>query len=186
MSDQIHEVVITPAQRFALMNLAHDNGQKVQGQRGRLYRRFLRAFGITQILDTADEHKGSLSVAMATSKKPAVFTLTDENIDYALGLQEVERAPAVERTLGSLWDALEAIKAKRPYDDDAGVPVYDPAAEDWAPPKALAEVPVAERIADYLRAQGHLEAATLVDGGGWDRPAPNGEASPQPEDRPQA
>lgn len=147
MSDQVFDVAVTPAQRFALVNLSHAEGQKMKGQRARFFRRFTRAFGLVPILETADDHQGRVNVELMTSRKPAVHTLTVENIEYALGLDDSEeRVPAVERTLGPLFDALEAIRAKRPYDADlAGVPMYDPTTEDWAPAKQLAVVAVEDR-----------------------------------------
>ena len=193
MSDtQVFDVAITPAQRFALVNLSHSQGQKMKGQRARFFRRFTRAFGLVPILDAADDHKGRVNLELMASREPAVHTLTIENIDYALGLDDSEeRAPAVERILGPLFDVLECIKAKRAYEDEtAGVPMHDPTAEDWRPAKELGAVAVEQRIADYLRAQGHGPAAELVDRGGWDKPATpangNGTPAPQPEVQPEA
>lgn len=195
MADQVWQVAVTPAQRFILLQLSHAEGQKVKGQRSRVYRRFNRFFGLVAILDAAEEHKGVVSKALRISRSPALFTLTAENVDYALELAEVERNTIADRTIGPLFDALEDLKAGRePAASDhlltgATVPPYDPAAEDWAPePPPKAPQPIPERIAAYLRAEGHPDAAELVDRGGWDKPAPtpNGTPAPQGEGRPEA
>lgn len=187
MTDQIFTVAVSPAQRLVLVNLAHDDGQKVKGQRARAYRRFLRAFGLMPILETADDHGGKVNQTLRQSRAPALFTVTAENVDYALDLVEVERATAVDRTIGPLFDALDDLRAKRSYDPPTGALPYDPAAEDWKPePPAKPERPVAEQIAAYLRLHGHDVAAEIVDGGDWDKPAANGIPAAQPEERPEA
>lgn len=180
--EQVSKVAVTPAQRYVLVVLSHAEGQKVKGQRSRAYRRFNRGFGLTGILDAVDDHKGDVNQALRISRAPALFTLTAENVDYALDLVEVERATAVDRTIGPLFDVLDDIKAKRAYEDPVGVD-FDAATEDWAPQKP---VPVEEQISAYLRAKGEIHAAELVDQGGWDKPGPNGASAPQGEDRHEA
>jgi hypothetical protein len=183
--DQVWKVAVTPAQRFALVRLSHTQGQKVKGQRSRFFRRFNRAYGLVNILDCGDANgEGKVNIKLALDRTPALFTLTAENVDFAVDLlMEVDRDPAVDRTLGPLFDTLEDIKAKRPYEEPTDVPAYDATAEDWAPKPAK---PVEEQIAAYLRSKGERRAAELVDQGGWDREpeaeapaaAPNGESHP--------
>lgn len=176
MAEQVFNVAVTPAQRIVLLNLSHSEGQKLQGQRGRVFRRFIRAFAIDRLLDAANAHGGKVSVAMASSSNPSVFTLTAENIDYALSLLDVERKPVDEMTVGPLFDVLEDVKAGRADEPPiASSKRFDPDSEDWAPPSLTTrETPLEQRIADYLRASGETRAAELVDRGGWDKPASNG------------
>jgi hypothetical protein len=187
--DQVWKVAVTPAQRFALVRLSHSEGQKLKGQRSRFFRRFNRAFGLVPILDQADAHAESkVNTKLVLDRTPSLFTVTAENVDYAVDLMmEVDRDPAVDRTLGSLFDVLDDLKAKRPYEEPMDVPAYDAATEDWTPEKAPKPArPVEEQIAAYLRAKGERKAAELVDQGGWDQEpdaeapaaAPNGEAHP--------
>lgn len=187
MSDQVWTVAVTPAQRLMLLNLSHAEGQKLKGQRGRAFRRFMRALGIDAIAAAADENpKGQVDAKLARSRKPARHTVTAENVDYALDLLEVERTPGIEMVIGPLFDALDDLKAGRPVEVNADVTDYDPASEDWVytpPPPPTPEPDVAEKITAYLRAAGETTAAELVDRGGWDKPAPtlsasNGEARP--------
>ncbi len=185
MSDQVWAVAVTPAQRLILLNLSHHEGQKLQGQRARFFRRFMRAFGIDTISAAAALHpKGQVSVALATSTVPALHTLTVENVDYALGLVEVERHPMAEMVIGPLFDTLDDLKAGRTY-TIPNVADYDPATESWAAQAAAPPEPqMPERIAAYLRAAGETHAAELVDRGGWDRPAPPPSPPPNGETHP--
>lgn len=192
MSDQVWTVAVTPAQRLILLNLSHAEGQKLQGQRARSFRRFMRAFGVDAISAAASKHpRGQVSGKLATSTTPALHTITAENADYALGLGDVERHPLAEVVIGPLFDALDDLKAGRECAAPEGAPAYDPASEDWTattPPPEPAELDVAEKIAAYLRAANETHAAELVDRGGWDKPtpapsppappAPNGESHP--------
>lgn len=184
-ADQVWTVPVTPAQRLVLLNLSTHEGQKLQGQRARCFRRFMRAFGIDAISTAAGKHpEGKVNGKLATSSTPALHTLTAENLDYALGLVEIERHPMAEMAVGPLFDVLDDLKAGRePEATDA--PAYDATAEDWVQPVAPPlETQVPERIAAYLRAAGETHAAELVDRGGWDRPVspsapyPNGETHP--------
>jgi hypothetical protein len=176
---QTWKIPVTPAQRFVLLQLAHGEGQKLKGQSSRVFRRFLRAFGLTAILETMDDHPvppGRPQVGpISSSRQPALFFLTDENVEYALRLDvEQERIPAVDRTIGPLFDMLEDVKAGRyaPDEDVFALPDYDAAAENWAPATEADAVDVAaKQIAAHLRAAGETRAAVLVEQGGWDRPA---------------
>lgn len=171
---QVFRVVLTANQRGVLLQLAHAEGQKLRGQRGRVFRRFLRAFGIQPILDVAEANGGQF---LGTRVKPAVFTLTAENIEYAMGLFEVDRTPVQERSIGPVFDILEDLTAKREVEPPgADVPEFDAAGEDWMPVKVQ---PIEEKISEYLRAHGEADAADIIDRGDWDRPANGTAATPK-------
>lgn len=172
---QVFKVVLTAAQRGVLLDLAHSEGQKLKGQRGRVFRRFLRAFGVQVILDVVEKTGGQYRGGHI---KPAVFTLTAENIEYAMSLFEVDRTPVQERSIGPVFDILEDLTAKREVEPPgADVPEFDAAGEDWMPVKVQ---PIEEKISEYLRSHDQVAAADIIDRGDWDRPANGTAATPKP------
>lgn len=129
MSDQVWKVPVSPAQRLMLLHISHADGTMVQGQEGRRFRRFLRAFGIGPISEEM-RSTGRISKDMAQNETPALFEITAENREYALKLVEAKKTPLQEVIVGPLLDLLEELKPE--YEPPAGIPDYDPAAESWA------------------------------------------------------
>jgi hypothetical protein len=175
MSEQVYTVGVSPAQRFALLNLAFGTDEQgrvrkqYQGQKGRVFRRFFRAFALDRLREVLATHENRYDPAVHRATEPAAFVLTIENVEFALELyEEVTKTPFDELTLGPLCDSLEDIKAKRPYAAPEGLAPFDPAADDWSPKGAVTDG-VEQRIAEWLRNHGELTAAELVERGGWDR-----------------
>jgi hypothetical protein len=132
-----YRIVVTPAQRHVLMQLAHAPGRSIKGgAEGRRFRQFMRGFGLVPIRNEMIAHN-AISEEQAQSAVGAVFTLSEDQRAYAVALlAEAERPPAWEMVLGDLADALEAAPAAADQvvanlPDNGTVPDYDPAAEDW-------------------------------------------------------
>lgn len=171
MADQVWQIPVTPAQRWVLLNLAHDPGQKLEGQRGRVFRRFMRAFRLETIRDALHAHN-KVAAEMVSSRTAVLFELTAENVDYALGLLDVKRAPADEMTMGPLWDLLEDAKSGKCPDVVPGAEPFNPADDNWAPRVAVNQDDlVPDKIAAGLEEAGHTDAAQWVRRGLWDKPA---------------
>lgn len=137
---QIWDIPLTPAQRWALLQLAfHTDAPKVtDAAAGKKLRRALRAFGLMEIRATLQKHE-KVSAKTSTSSTAALFKVTAENLECVLGWAAVSRTTAVELDAGEVFDLLEEIK-KHPADYNAGLseaPAFDAAAEDWAPPAEL-------------------------------------------------
>jgi hypothetical protein len=110
------KITISPAQRFQLLALSHAEGNKIpDGQAGRRYRRFMRAFGISQLAEVAREHGRVQASAAGDEKTRDVVEVDAEAIEYALTLANSPRTAAQEDILGSLFDDLDNIHAGRPY-----------------------------------------------------------------------
>ncbi len=140
MSDgtaQIWDIPLTPAQRWALVQLAfHAHAPQISDAAGgKKVRRALRAFGLMEIRDTLKEHEKVSSVQAALHK------ITAENLECVLGWAVVPRQTAIEVDVGEVFDLLETIKAgPGSYEAPAGVPTFDAGAEKWAPPRELEQV----------------------------------------------
>ncbi len=174
MSQQTWKIPVSPAQRFVLLQLSFDKGQKLQGQQGRAFRRFVRAFKLDRLRDVLAENENRYNPALHSAHAPALLEITAESLEYALKLVEVARGPVEEMVVGPLFDLLEDAKAERAVDVE-GVPEYDEALDDWRPlgKAALsAEEVAAEKIEAALRAAGEARAADLVASGQWDVPEP--------------
>lgn len=177
---QTCRIPLSPAQRFVLLQLSFDKGQRLQGQQGRAFRRFVRAFKLDRIRDVLAAHDNRYNPAIHNAHAPALVEITADNLDYAIKLVDVERGPVEEMVVGPLFDLLEDARADRAIAID-GVPEFDPASDDWSPrkaPPASAPDPVeaaARRIEDMLRAMGEVNAAEMVASGRWDAPAAAGE-----------
>lgn len=142
MSAQVWTIPLSPAQRWVLFNLSHAEGQKVNGQEGRRYRRFLRAFGLSEIATIVRRTGGKVRAAGAHDERAlALHEVTAENVDYALKLAGADRTPMDEDIVGELFDLLEDLKAGRTYVAPEGLPDFDPAAEAklWDPEAAAAD-----------------------------------------------
>lgn len=169
MAEQLWNVAVSPAQRWVLYQLSNAEGQKLKGQRGRVYRRFLRALAIDVFTKVLAEGK-SIYAAATLDYEPRIFAITEETRDYILDLLDVERIPAQEFTLGPLWDALEDIK-KELYVEPKDVSDYTDDTARWkSPPDDSAVDAATKKICDYLRKQGFEEAAAIVEKEGWDTP----------------
>jgi len=132
VSEQSWKVPVTPAQRWALFNLAHTKSVNVKGQEGRVLRRFMRAFGLTELRAVLITEQIVNSELMRDDTTPSLFSLTAENRDYALKLdKEVERHTSSEMLLGDLFDKLEQLRAD--WKAPEGVPDFDATKEDWTP-----------------------------------------------------
>lgn len=175
---QTWKIPVTPAQRFVLLQLCFSNGQKLQGQQGRVFRRFMRAFKVDSIRDVLAENDNRYDSAIHRADAPALLEITAESVDYALKLVDVEHTPVDEMVVGPLFDLLEDAKAGREVAVPEGCPDFDPALDNWEPKKAGdVSDPVdtaAKQIAAYLNAAGEARAAELVERGGWDKPVSNG------------
>jgi hypothetical protein len=161
------KIPVTPAQRWVLFNMSHADGEKVQGQAGRVLRRFMRAFGIVAISETAQQHNGVVAT-MVRDTKPRLHTVTIENVESAVKLQDIAHTPAQEMVVGELLDLLEDLKRTKEYTPPEGIPDYDPAAEDWTPVKTDPIEAAAEKIAGFVRAKGANGLADAILRGEWD------------------
>ncbi|HZE50665.1 MAG TPA: hypothetical protein VE074_13940 [Jatrophihabitantaceae bacterium] len=135
---QIWDVPITPAQRWALLQLAFSNDapKVTDAAGGKKLRRALRAFALMTIRDALRAHDNKLSTAQAESSAPALHKITAENLECALGWAAVPRHPAIEIDAGEIFDLLEGIKTTPTYTPPDGVPVFVGSSEDWAPPES--------------------------------------------------
>lgn len=133
---QIWNVPLSPAQRWVLHELAFSRDAKIpNGQEGRRFRRFMRAFGLATISASVRKHNGVVPMRMVSDEAPRRHTITAENLDYALEVLARPKEPRHEMLVGELFDLLEDIKAGRPFELPADLPAFDAAAEDWSPPK---------------------------------------------------
>lgn len=131
MAEQTWKVPLTPSQRWAFLQLAHEQEQKVSGPEGRRFRRWMRAFGLVPVRDEL-RNKGGVAEKLANSDAPSLFEITAENRDYALKLGEIPHHPSVEMVIGDVLDMLEDLKKEANYEPPEGLPDYDPALERWA------------------------------------------------------
>lgn len=131
MSDQAWQIAVTPAQRLNLYLLVRDGGQKVKGQEGRKYRRFMRAFGLDIIADTVLEHGGA--AIRGKAREPALHTVTAENIEWLFKVRdEIDRSTEVEALLGPLFDLADDCKGGKEVPPCEAL-TFDASAEDWKP-----------------------------------------------------
>lgn len=144
---QVWRIPVTPAQRWALFNLSHNEANKVQGQESRKLRRFLAAFKIDVIRDALAKNDQRVSTQQTQNRAPAMVTITLENRDYALHIDAtVARSASADAELGDLWDALDATKDGS-YVEPTDIPDYGSGADDWTPPS--------DARADALHALAH-------------------------------
>jgi len=172
MGNQIWTIPVSPAQRLVLLNLAFGEGQKLQGQQGRTFRRFVRAFKIDRLRDVLAQHENRIRADIFRAPR-AVLEIPEESGLYALQVTNAEHKPSEEMEIGPLVDALEDAKAGREV-DVAGLRAYDEALDDWTPVDKIQD-PVeatAQRIEGMLRAAGETRAADFVARGHWDTPGP--------------
>jgi hypothetical protein len=133
---QIWDIILTPAQRWALVQLAfHQEAPKItDAAGGKKLRRALRAFGLMEIRDVLKEHD-KISSLQAASSTPALHKITAENLECVLGWATVPRQTAIELDAGEVFDLLEDIKGSpASYEAPSSVAPFDAAAETWAPP----------------------------------------------------
>jgi hypothetical protein len=136
---QIWDVPLTPAQRWALVQLAfHSDAPKVtDAAGGKKLRRALRALGLMAIRDALRAHD-KISTALAQSSTRWLHKITAENLECVLGWASVPRHTSIEIDVGEVFDLFEAIKADPTYlsgqPGAAPIPAFDPDAEDWKPP----------------------------------------------------
>lgn len=136
MSSQVWRIPLSPAQRWVLFKLSHAEGQKVAGQEGRRYRRFLRAFGLAELSAIARRTGGQVRAAAASDERSrALHEVTAENVEWALKVAGGERLPLEEDIVGEVFDLCEDLKAGRTYVEPEGLPDFDPAGEAklWDP-----------------------------------------------------
>lgn len=134
---QIWDVPLTPAQRWALVQLAfHELAPKVSdAAAGKKLRRALRAFGLMEIRDALRAHDGKISSDMSQAAAPALHKITAENLECVLGWATVPRHTSIEIDAGEVFDLLEGIKNDPSAYQPPDIPqVFDPASENWAPP----------------------------------------------------
>ena len=176
LTTQTWRIPVSPAQRMVLLHLALHDGQKMQGQQGRVFRRCMRAFALDRLRDALVAHQNRYDARIHAATTPALFEITAESLEYALKLAEVEHGPIDEMVVGPLFDALEDAKAGREVLIPEGSVAFDPSTDDWAPKGPISTLdPVevaAKRIEDLLRRSGEERAAELVARGQWDTPEP--------------
>ena len=160
-------IPISPAQRWVLFNVSHSDGEKVQGQAGRVFRRWARAFGLDTIGEIVREHGGVASI-LARDDKPRLHTVTIENIEQALKVGEISHTPGQEMVMGELLDLVEDLKRTRAYEPAEGIPAFDAACEDWTPAKKDPVEAAAEKIAEFVRDKGAADLADAITRGDWD------------------
>lgn len=130
----VHKVLISPAQRFNLMLLAHE--YKIPDQpTGRRYRRFMRAFGLAHISKVSRRH-GCVLVGYAVDEETQhAISIDDEAIEFLVELAGREHKAYQEDILGDLFDLIDNIKAGRPYDVPTGPALnVEEDTKYWTPP----------------------------------------------------
>lgn len=110
---QIWDVPLTPAQRWALVQVALDKSAPAiaDAAAGKALRRALRAFGLMEIREVLRAHDGKASAEYSAETTPRLHKITRENLDCVLGWRNVARHPAIELDAGDVFDLLEEIKA---------------------------------------------------------------------------
>lgn len=115
------KLLISPAQRFQLLALVHSEDHKIpDGQAGRRYRRFMRAFGLKHVADVAREHGGVRARSAADERTKDIVEVDAEAIEYGLEVAGRSRSALQEDILGELFDTLDNLKAGRAYDEPTG------------------------------------------------------------------
>lgn len=138
---QVFKINLSRAQRFLILDHCHKPDQKIpDGQEGRRYRRFMRAFGLTDVARIVREF-GSVAGKTARDETTShTFEVTSENVEYALKILSGTRTPLFEDVCGELLDELEALRrGETPEIPEA--PPYDPEKDniDWIPEGAKDE-----------------------------------------------
>jgi hypothetical protein len=154
-----------------LLLISYDKDQKIKGQQGRVYRRFLRAFGLDGIAAASLESGGRVNPEAPRNTTLYLHEVTIENLEYLATLADkVDRTPVQEVILGPLFDLCADIQRDKTYESPADVAAFDPAKEDWTPPKKgdLGDDAVT-KIAAYVRAAGFPDVADDIEKGTWDK-----------------
>ena len=142
MSTQVHKITLSPAQRWVLFNLAHQEKQKVDGSSSARYRRFMAAFGLKTIGSTLRKKEGVRAERAKDEDTTHVFELTAENVEYALQLAAAERNPAAEDIVGDLFDQLQELKAGRSLPPPEETQMFDAETErlEWQPEEKIEDL----------------------------------------------
>lgn len=142
---QIWDIPLTPAQRWALVQLAfHQQAPQIaDAAAGKKLRRALRAFGMMPIRDALRTH-GKVNADLTTSGRPALHKITAENLECVLGWSVVPRHTSIELDAGEVFDLLEQLRADpwnvpTPVAPNGAPPSFETITEDWAPPPELEE-----------------------------------------------
>lgn len=120
------KIAISAYQRFLLVALSHGDGHRITSKNGKRYRRFVEGFGLRAIVDASRKNGGNVPTATATDETPRLITVSIESIEYALSLAKLERSAAQEDVIGPLFDVLELIAAKLPYEAPTDVAELEP------------------------------------------------------------
>lgn len=133
---QIWDIPLTPAQRWALVQLAFakEAPQISDHSAGKKLRRALRAFGLLVIRDALRANENQISEEQTASSTPRLHKITAENLECVLGWSTVPRHTSIEMDAGEVFDLLEGIKLAPAEYGSPALEVFDPAAEDWKPP----------------------------------------------------
>lgn len=140
---QAWKVALTPRQRWEIAQLtfAREAVFKGREEQRRLYR-FRQAFGIlapSQMLVDKQRVNDKLVEDNATK---AVFQITAENLELLTKL--LDTIPNIlgvtTLILEPVLQTLEAAKDGKEIGSVEGIPAYDPASEDWTPPKIPAMI----------------------------------------------
>lgn len=132
---QIFKIVLSRAQRFLILDLCHRPDQKIpDGQEGRRYRRFMRAFGLSDVARIMREFGSVATKTIRDENTVHTFEVTSENVEYALKVLSGTRTPLFEDVCGELMDELEALRRGEKVEIPEA-PAYDPDADniDWIP-----------------------------------------------------
>lgn len=127
MTNQVFRIPVSPAQRFVLFSITHEQAQ--QGQPGSgfqitspedsiKYRRFNDAFALKVISKVGKKH-GSFRAAHLMDETPSMMEVTIENVEFMLSKVAVRpRNAAQDDVIGPLFDICDLVKTGKYQESD--------------------------------------------------------------------